>query len=291
MAVTLSGVDALCAAIGHARQVALAAYLLPPGPVREALETAARRGAHVEVRLEGRPFDRPGGGLRRENAATVAELRRAGVDAALTRPDEPFFHLKAAVVDGVTWLDDRNWVAGDRATIVRDDDPEDASAAQSAIADRPGASRDLVTTKRDAELREQAVIAAAGSAPVAVESETVGYGPVATALFARARAGLPTRLLVARREAAGHHGGRERALLRRLAAAGVEVRVGAGHGPELDQKLAVSAASAWVGSANASSTYGPYGDQRDWGLVTRSPELTAALRERFERNWATAAPV
>jgi hypothetical protein len=291
MSVTTSGAGDVVRALAGARRAALAGYILPPGAVRGALEAAARRGADVWVRLEGRPYDGPTHRLRRENEATVAELGAAGVHAALTDPSEPLFHLKAAVIDGVAWLEDRNWAGGERSTILRDDDPADVQAAAAAIAGLPGRGRSLATTKRDALALEAAAIRAAGSEPLAVETESLGQSAVVAAIRERAAAHRPTRLLVARREAAGPSGGKERKLLAELARAGVTVRVGSPTGPELAEKLAVGAREGWVGSANASAAIGPFGEQRDWGLAVRTPALLRSLRGAFERNWRAAVPL
>ena len=142
------------AAVETAGQVTLTAYTLPPGAVRAALATAARDGARVCVRLEGHPFHDPRGGLRAANAAAVAQLREAGVDAALSGDGEPALHLKAAVVDGVAWLDDRNWVGSPRATLVRDDDPGDVAVVEAALDGRPAADDCLATTKAAAQALE-----------------------------------------------------------------------------------------------------------------------------------------
>lgn len=52
----LSSQTQLTAALDRARSVTLVAYMLRRGPVFDALAAAARRGAKVTVRLEGRPY-------------------------------------------------------------------------------------------------------------------------------------------------------------------------------------------------------------------------------------------
>jgi hypothetical protein len=260
--------------LASARQVALSSYTLHPGPVLGALEAAARRGAAVRVRLDGDPVGGAGGALYRSNAAAVAELRAAGADAALTGPDEPSMHLKAATVDGVTWLDDRNWIGSAAEQIVRTDEP--------------GA---VAMTKADALKREADVIERAGASELDVESESFGSGAIYGALLQRAAAHLPTRLIVAGREAAEPRNAAERTCLARLAALGVEVRLGDARGRDLNEKLAVSAGGAWVGSANATYDGGDFGAQRDWGVASGDPAIVDALRGAFARNWARASPL
>jgi hypothetical protein len=278
-------------ALAGARSVALSSYTLHPGAVAGALAAAARRGADVTVRLERDPLDGRDGRLHRDNARTLAELRAAGVRAETTAPGEPVLHLKAAVVDGIAWLDDRNWAATGSERVVRDAEPADVAAVAAAIAGRPGADGHLATTKAGAEELEAGVIAAAGDGPLAVESESFGNGPVYDALLQRASAHRPTRLIVAGREAAAAGNGLERAHLTRLAALGVDVRAGNGRSGDLNEKLAVAAGEGWVGSANATYDRGPAGEQRDWGLTTQQRDVVDGLRAAFEQNWAAARPL
>jgi len=89
-----------------------------------------------------------------------------------------------------------------------------------------------------------------------VESESFGNGAIYNALLHRAQAHLPTRLIVAGREAAEAGNHTERAHLKHLADLGVEIREGNAGSGDLDEKLVVTASDAWVGSANAT--------QRGW---------------------------
>lgn len=292
VSITLSAVPVFAAELARARTVDLSTYTLRAGAVRDALVGAARSGATVRVRLERDPLDGGGQALHRANAEAVAALTAAGADAELTGTDEPVLHMKAAVVDGVAWLDDRNWVGRGRETVVRDSDPADVAAVAAALRGERDREGDLRTTKAGAQALELDVMHAAVNAPLAVESESFGGGSIYNALLARAQAGEPTRLLVAGREAAeaGPRGDSERRRLARLAALGVEVRTGRPGARELDEKLAVAPAAAWVGSANATYAFGAAGDQRDWGLATREPTLVDALRAAFEANWSDARP-
>jgi hypothetical protein len=292
MGLTVETPAAFVAALGRAHDVALTAYTLREGAVREALAAAAARGAQVRVRLERDPLDDAARTLHRANDESVALLRAAGADAAETGPNEPALHLKAAVVDGVAWLTDRNWAADGPERVLRDTDPADVAAVASAVAGEPGADGHLATTKAGALRLEADVIERAGSAPLAVESESFGTGTVYNALLHRAQTGLPTRLIVAGREVeASGPTGRETTRLRRLASLGVDVRVGDPRRGDLDEKLAVAGNDAWVGSANATYARGAFGAQRDWGLATRVPAIGDDLRAAFERNWAAARPL
>ncbi|MGB8265149.1 MAG: hypothetical protein WCE44_02380 [Candidatus Velthaea sp.] len=270
-----------------ARSIALCAYhLAPDGPVRAALIEAARRGADVEVRLEAVPFGSQGGQQGAENAATVAAVRAASGHAELVGyAGATPWHMKAALVDGTAYLDDRNWAADGRETILRDDDPDDVAAVRQTLAGAPGRDGHLRCTKHEAIELESEVIRGAAAAPVAVETESFGLGAIYADLLHRAQAGEPARLLVSSLELAEAGAGREAHALGRLAAAGVDVRV-----VDTDEKIALAGDRAWVGSANATYANGPAGAQIDWGLATRVPTLVDGLRAAFERNWNAAAP-
>ncbi len=290
--IALSSVGAFADSVAAARSVDFAAYTLHAGRVRDALLAAARAGASVRVRLERAPLDDPAETLQGGNRAAVAVLSAAGADAALTPPGAPILHLKAALVDGVAWLDDRNWTGDVRETVVRDSDSEDQGALHQALNGGAGSGGLLQTTKGAALAAEVAVLRDAGQRPVAVETESFGTGAVYAALLARGLAGLPTRLLVAGREARqpGPAGDAERHLLARLAALGVEVR--AGHPPPADlaEKLALGPDAAWIGSANATYAGGAAAAQADWGIAIRDRPLVDGLRAAFEANWRTALP-
>jgi hypothetical protein len=283
--------SAFVAALGGAQRIELTAYTLRDGAVRDALVAAAARGADVRVRLERDPLDDDRGTLHRANAAAVAAIAAAGGHAALTGADEPVLHMKAALVDGGAWLDDRNWAGEGPERILHDTDADDVAAIASAVGGGRGADGHLATTKAGALRLEADVIAQAGSAPLVVESESFGGGPVYDALLHRAEAGLPTRLIVAGREVAESAGGREGKRLQRLAALGTGVRVGDPARGDLDEKLAVAGADAWAGSANATDAHGPYGRQREWGIATQTPAVVADLRAAFERNWSASRPL
>ncbi len=293
MAIALSSVSAFATTVATAQRIDFSAYTLRGGNVRDALLAAAQAGAAVRVRLERDPLDDAAQSLHTANADAVARLSAAGADAGLTAPGSPVLHMKAAVVDGVAWLDDRNWAGDGNETVIRDSDADDVAAVRAALAGEPGSDGHLRTTKSDAQFLECEVIRGAGVAPLAVESESFGSGSVYNALLARAKAGLPTRLIVAGREAAGTGaaGAHERARLTHLAALGVNVRTGNADGLDLDEKLAVAAHAAWAGSANATYARGVLGAQRDWGLATRQPTIVDQLRAAFESNWDAAIPL
>ncbi len=269
-----------------ARSVLLTAYTLRPGSVLDALADAARRGARVTMRLEGHPYADPSGELAAGNKRVVRELRRLGADAKLADTNAhngPALHMKAAICDGVAYLDDRNWPnSGD--TILRDDFRADVNAVRSAaLRGRAGTTPEFWTSKRDALWAERRLLAGArGAKRVEVESESFGAGSgVYGALKHLAESGVSCRLIVSQRDL----NVKSKRALAALAQSGVAVRVG-----NSDEKMAiVDGARAWTGSANATSSYAN-GDQIDWGLRTDAPDVLRHLSRRFATTWRTAKP-
>jgi hypothetical protein len=268
-------------ALAGAREIAFSAYTLrPDGTVARALEAAADRGAAVAVTLEAfadRPAD---DGLRAQTGSVAAQLRDHGVHVRLGVPNGDVVHLKAAVVDGEAFLDDRNWTsAGD--TIVRVVDPVEVAAVRAAIDGRTGAPGGVATEKAAALDLEAATIRDGGDR-IDVASESFGASAVSKAIRERATAGAHVRLLVNARIARSAHADRERAVLHRLANAGVEIRLT----PDTE-KLCTAGDRGWVGSANA--TFDAV-RTTDWGVSIRDDRDIATLHATFEREWGSARP-
>src|SRR5215813_12511539 len=85
--IRLSSTAEVTAAVARARDVEVFAYTLQHGPVLDALESAASRGTHVSVRLEGAPFGDGKGALARYNRQIAATLAADGADVCLARAD------------------------------------------------------------------------------------------------------------------------------------------------------------------------------------------------------------
>ncbi|HTW83198.1 MAG TPA: phospholipase D-like domain-containing protein [Candidatus Sulfotelmatobacter sp.] len=266
---------ALAARVAGARDVALGAYILPPGPVHDALIAAAHRGAHVDVVLPRAPWPDSTGELAGENAANARELRAAGAHVRLVGDDgHTTFHLKAAVCDGVAYLDDRNWTHSGRDLVVADDDPDAVALVRRSLAGHGGSVDGLATRKDRAQALELDLLAHAGAAPVTLETEAIGAGPLTAALAHHAASGAPTTLIVN-----GAESGRAHAVLSHLRGAGVEVRAGSSNA-----KLALVGDRAWIGSTNATFAGGSYGAQLDWGTVTADVSLVAAVKAALARD-------
>jgi hypothetical protein len=262
---SLSSTAEAAASIPAAHTVSFTAYTLRRGTLFDALEAAARGGAHVSVRLEGAPYGDADGSFARVNAGVVAELRRAGVDASVSASADAPIHTKMLDVDAVRYLDDRNFGAGD--LVVRDDDPADPA---------------LATFKRDALASEGKLLRACGPGEdTIVESESFSCcNAVYSAIDDAAKRGLQPRLLVCARELRGNE--RERDRLTHLVQDGVRVRV-----TKETDKLALAGDRLWIGSANATAAI-ELPDTIDWGTCSDDAAIVAAARARVESTWAHA---
>jgi phosphatidylserine/phosphatidylglycerophosphate/cardiolipin synthase-like enzyme len=258
--------------IAEASRVAISAYTLEPHGA------AADRGARVAVTLEGFAGRSDARDLRRVALENARDLRAHGVRVRLGNGRGEEVHLKAAVIDGTAFLDDRNWAARSE-TIVATTEPGEVAAVLDAIAGRPHDAGSLATEKRSALEREAEAIRRGGD-HVDLESESFGPGIVATALRERAAGGAHVRVLVNDRIASERRARGERALLRELAQAGVEVRASAA-----SEKLCVAGDRGWVGSADATFAGEP---MTDWGRTVDEPALLGTLATTFERNWNAA---
>ncbi len=274
-------------AVEHARSIVAAVYTLQSGRLLRELENAARRGARVTVRIEGRPAADATGSLQRMNEAAVRQLQRLGADAKLVDQmdgEGAPLHLKGLVCDGAVYLDDRNFTTTGADAVVRLNTSREVADVKTAILSGiVRQSRSLQLTKADALQAEKRVLQGAKHCEaVDVESESFGIGSgVYGALKDLAQRGEHCRLIVARSAMTA----RTRSAIARLQNAGVDVRAAA-----YNEKFAVAGKRTWIGSANATTPYYD-GNQLDWGITTASERIAGDLRSRFEQQWQHAKPV
>lgn len=282
--ISLSSTHQFVHALSTARDVTLTAYTLASGPVLDALDDAARRGAHVHVRLEGAIY-RDDGTVSERNRDAVERLAAHGADAKVvhitSHASDPLLHLKAAVVDGVLYLDDRNWSGDGDETIIRDDFADDIRMVHDA-ADGTSDPHNafFAVRKREALASEARLIDEAKRGDeVLVESESFGGGNrVYSALDAAARRGARVHVLVSSRDAQGNT--LEAEAIARLEGDGASVRMCAS-----DEKFAVVGGTrGWIGSANATAAFA-HPDQLDWGMRTDDKSIITHLRQAFMRRW------
>lgn len=279
--IALSSTARMLTAVRSAHTITFSAYFLHPGAVVSALAAAKERGAQVAVRVDAAPFQETPG-MKAATLRALTELRAAGVDARAIKPDARGrgLHLKAAVLDGVAYLDDCNWNTAD--TVVRDENPAHVRAIRRAMSGQaPDRVGSLVLDKA-AALRDEASVLSRAKRVVDVETESVGVSCVSGELRRLATAGVHCRLLVSDQCARDSI---EQKRIASLEAAGVQVRA-----VRANEKLAVCGDRGWVGSADATCAYRS-DDYIDWGISTRDPKIVRALRAGFNARWRAAKPV
>jgi hypothetical protein len=272
-------------AMKTARRVTFCAYFLKPGPVERSLEDAARHGAEVHVRADGDLYGDCKAKMPASRAA-IRALQRLHADAAFVHTsddDAPGLHMKAAVCDGVAFLDDCNWSRGGD-TVIRDDKPSHVRAICSAILERAAPpAGGLCLTKASALDAERRMLQHPRCRQVDVQTEDIGRGEVSKQLRELAARHVRCRVLVSERSFKSHRATHDAAVS--LQKAGVDVRIA-----KASEKLAVAGERGWVGSANA-TTSNFNGADIDWSLTTNDARTVRALKRRFDARWRDAAAV
>lgn len=263
-------------AVTAAHTIDLSGYILGRS-MQHTLEAAAAAGVRVRVRLSARCFGPAAAQMQERNLAAVAEMRRSGIDAATA--DGPADHLKAAVIDGTAYLDDRNW-SGDTDLIVADHNPHDLAALCRVLHGGAAGACGVALVKAQALEAEAAMIKSAPAGGVDAATETAGPSSI-THILASQAAVQRVRLLV--NSAAYGRSAAMRTETARLLRAGVEVRLSAAN-----DKFAITGDRVWIGSANATASLP---EMPDWGGCSGEPATVAALKARFAQAWATAKAV
>jgi PLD-like domain len=281
--ISLSSTATMLRALACARHVTFSSYILRPGPVEKALEDAAKRGAHVQVTLDGYLW---GGTAQMAdgNRESVRLLKNAGADVRVvhrTKDDGPGLHMKAAVCDGVAFLDDCNWnMSGD--TVICDDTHTHVRAIREAALERDGSSVGrLSLTKADALRAQAELLESARVKSVDIETEFLGASTLSARLRSLARHGVRCRVVVSER--AMRTDERTRLEAASLERDGVRVRTA-----RSSEKFVIAGDSACVGSADATSTYRDP-DQIEWSVRTNRPSVVRRLKERFDARWRQSA--
>jgi len=285
--ISVSSTAQMLGALRTARDVTFAAYFLKGGTIVEGLKQAAKRGAHVQVRLDGALY----GGTARwsaESHKSARTLRRYGADVTflhLRKHDGPGLHIKAAVCDGAAFLDDCNWARGGD-TVMRDDTPAHVRAIRAAVLQREGSGIGGLALTKDAALKAESHVLRrrSRSGTVEVETEELGASKVSQALRDLLAHHVHCRVLVSEWAVKNaNHRTQDAALS--LEKAGAEVRMA-----KTSEKIAVAGACAWIGSANATSPYFNGGDI-DWSLTTADPYIIRGLKSHFANHWRASLPI
>jgi hypothetical protein len=268
-------------AVTNGRRICFSAYVFTDDAFY-ALESAATNGAKVTVVL---PLEEQA-----EDGARAAQLAQGGAtivwdDGSSTPP----LHATLAIVDGVAFLDGRNWDDGD--VVITDGNPADFSAVENALNLHPTSSKNLDTLKSAALAREAAFLSGVKIRKgVAIRFMSESFGTdsdLVSALESAAKAGAGVQAIVLGSYVSGNSP--EIAALDALKAAGVSVRLNPASGSE-KMLLAGNLHRAWFGSANATSYGQQWDNYIDWGLNVTAKPVLGKLDAYFTSVWKSSAP-
>jgi phosphatidylserine/phosphatidylglycerophosphate/cardiolipin synthase-like enzyme len=266
-------------AIASGHEVCLSAYVFTTA-MFDALQTAAKNGAKVTVVLpqEEKSTD--------SSDATALQTAGATIVWDPGSPTDHPLHAKLALVDGVAYLDGRNWDTND--VTITDGVAADYTAITNALNLNPTSSTNLDTLKSNSIAREDAFIT--GAAPgkgvtVQFMSESFGTDTATnTALENAAKAGATVEVMVLSSDESGNS--TEEAVLNTLKADGAQVRLNPASGSE---KIALigGQSTAWFGSANATDSTTSTDNYIDWGMTVTNASVVSSLQSYFNTTWAT----
>jgi cell division septation protein DedD len=261
------------AAIAAGKNVSVSSYTLTSGgDLQNALITAAKAGGKVNIDLPSDSYAQSIGVYADDEAAAKPVIAAGGTvtwDAGTQTPNAEPLHAKFAIVDGVGYLDGRNWDSGD--VILKDTNANDLTAMASALALNPTDGTRLDTVKQDSLSMETSYLTAHTSGEIDFMTESFGQSNVSDALLAAAKAGQTVKVIVLKSDL----GSGEETVLANLQAAGALVYTNSASGSE---KISINGSTAWFGSSNA-TTGAAY--QIDWGMDITDASVISALKSNF----------
>lgn len=267
-------------AISAAHSVCFSAYVFTSASF-DALDAAAKAGAKVTVVLPNEES-----GLDTTDANALAADGATIVWDPGTSPTHPL-HAKLAIVDGVAYLDGRNWDTTD--VTITDGVSADFTAIENALNLNPTSSTNLDTLKSNSVTREANYISGGSySSHPTLRYMTESFGTdtdMNTALGNAALAGANVEIIVLKSDESGNS--TEQAALDALKADGAQVRLNPAGGSE---KIALisNASTGWFGSANSTkfSTNGT--NYIDWGMTVTNSSVLSSLQSYYDTTWASS---
>jgi PLD-like domain len=267
-------------AISSGRNVCLSAYVFTTA-MFDALDAAAKNGAKVTVVLpnEEKSTDSSDATSLQNDGATIVWDPGSPADHPL--------HAKLVIVDGVAYLDGRNWDTTD--VTITDGVKADFTAIENALNLNPTSSTNLDTLKSTAISREDAFLT--GAAPgkgVTVQFMSESFGsdaPTVTALENAAKAGATVQVIVLSSDESGNT--TEASALTAMKADGIQIRLNPAGGSE-KMTLISGQSTAWFGSANATSSTSATANYIDWGMTVTNPSVISTLQSYFTSTWSSS---
>jgi hypothetical protein len=202
-------------------------------------------------------------------------------------PNDNPLHAKLAIVDGVAYLDGRNWDTDD--VTITDGVPADYTAIENALNLNPTSSTNLDTLKSNAIAREDAFINGSGAkSGVTLQFMSESFGSdtnTVTALENAAIAGATVEVIVLSSDESGNS--TEEAALNAMKADGVQIRLNPASGSE-KMTLISNQSTAWFGSANATTSSTTATNYIDWGMTVTSASVISTLESYFNSTWSSS---
>lgn len=244
-----------------------------------ALDAAAKAGATETVVL---PQEESG-----LDSAKATTLQNDGAtivwDPGSSGGKNPL-HAKLAILDGVPFLDGRNWDSTD--VVIEDGTTADFTAIENALNLNPTSSTNLDTLKSNSITREKNYINAgsySSSVTLRYMTESFGTNPdINAALAAAAQSGATVKIIVLTTDESGNT--TEQAELTTLKNDGAQVRLNPAGGSEKISLLSNSS-SGWFGSANSTKDTTTATNYIDWGMTVTDSTVLSSLSSYFDTTW------
>lgn len=266
-------------AAGHS--ICFSAYVFTTDSFN-ALDAAAQAGATETVVLpqEEQSTDQTDATKLQNDGATIVW------DPGSTGGDNPL-HAKLAIVDGVPYLDGRNWDSTD--VVIHDGTSADFTAIENALNLNPTSSTNLDTLKSNSLARETNYInggSYSGSVTLRFMSESFGSNPdINAALEAAARSGANVEIIVLKSDESGNT--TEQTELTTLKNDGAQIRLNPAGGSEKVALLS-NASSGWFGSANSTKDSTTATNYIDWGMTVTDSSVLSSLTSYFDTTWSSS---
>lgn len=248
-----------------------------------ALDTAAKAGATETVVLpaEEQSIDQSDATSLQNDGATIVW------DPGSSGGDNPL-HAKLAILDGVPYLDGRNWDSTD--VVIEDGTTADFTAIENALNLNPTSSTNLDTLKSNSLAREVSYInggSYSSSVTLRYMTESFGTNPdINAALEAAAQSGATVEIIVLKSDETGN--ATEQAELTTLKNDGAQVRLNPAGGSEKIALLSNNSSSGWFGSANSTKDSTTATNYIDWGMTVTNSTVLSSLKTYFDTTWSSS---
>lgn len=267
--------------LSAAHSICFSAYVFTSDSFN-ALDTAAKAGATETVVLpeEEQSTDQTDATDLQNDGATIVW------DPGSTGGDNPL-HAKLAILDGVAYLDGRNWDSTD--VVIEDGTTADFTPIENALNLNPTSSTNLDTLKSNSLSREASYITGGtlgSGVTLRFMSESFGSNPtINAALEGAATSGATVEIIVLKSDETGNT--TEQTELTTLKNDGAQIRLNSAGGSE-KMSLLSNSSSGWFGSANSTKDTTTSTNYIDWGMTVTNSTVLSSLQSYFDTTWSSS---